>query len=105
MEARGIKIKVTEIPIPVAFAAAFEGERIRRDAVYAEFGSKRSKAWELVRMKELAEIEDHKIELIGPDIDELEPPVYLPLAVIVDVAGKNMELDFEPVLEEGFTTV
>ncbi|HAA37849.1 MAG TPA: CO dehydrogenase/CO-methylating acetyl-CoA synthase complex subunit beta, partial [Firmicutes bacterium] len=64
LEARGIKIKVTEIPIPVAFAAAFEGERIRRDAVYAEFGSKRSKAWELVRMKELAEIEDHKIELI-----------------------------------------
>ncbi|MDU9052280.1 MAG: CO dehydrogenase/CO-methylating acetyl-CoA synthase complex subunit beta, partial [Clostridioides difficile] len=29
LEARGIKIKVTEIPIPVSFAAAFEGERIR----------------------------------------------------------------------------
>jgi len=99
LDARNIKIKVTEIPIPVAFAAAFEGERIRKDVVYAEFGSKRSKAWELVRMRELDEVEDHKIELIGPDIDALEPPVYLPLAVIVDVAGKNMELDFEPVLE------
>ncbi|NTW71569.1 MAG: CO dehydrogenase/CO-methylating acetyl-CoA synthase complex subunit beta [Eubacteriaceae bacterium] len=99
LEARGIKIKVKELPIPVAFAAAFEGERIRKESVYAEFGSKRSKAWELVNMKSMDEVEDHKIEVIGPDIDSMDPPVYLPLAMIVDVAGKNMEADFEPVLE------
>jgi len=99
LEAREIKIKVKEIPIPVSFAAAFEGERIRKDNVYAEFGSKRSKAWELVKMRALDEVEDHKIELIGPDIDSVEPPVYLPLALLVEVAGKNMEEDFEPVLE------
>jgi len=99
LEAREIKIKIKEIPIPVSFAAAFEGERIRKNDVYAEFGSKRSKAWEIVKMRPPEEIEDHKIELIGPDIDALEPPVYLPLAIIVEVAGKNMEEDFEPVLE------
>ncbi|NLM46944.1 MAG: CO dehydrogenase/CO-methylating acetyl-CoA synthase complex subunit beta, partial [Firmicutes bacterium] len=99
LEARGIKIKIKEIPIPVSFAAAFEGERIRRDNIYAEFGSKRSKAWELVKMRPADEVEDHKIEVIGPDIDAGEPPVYLPLAVLVEVAGKNMEEDFEPVLE------
>ena len=99
LEAREIKIKIKEIPIPVSFAAAFDGERIRKNYVYAEFGSKRSKAWEIVKMRPPEEIEDHKIELIGPDIDALEPPVYLPLAIIVEVAGKNMEEDFEPVLE------
>ena len=100
LEARGIKIKVTELPIPVAFAAAFEGERIRKDDMYAEFGGGKTEAWELVVKRELSEIEDHKIEVIGPDIDKLEKiPGRLPLAVLVEVAGKNMQEDFEPVLE------
>ena len=99
LDARNIKIKIKELPIPVSYASAFEGERIRKDVLYAEFGSKRSKAWELVQMKDASEIEDHKIELIGPDIDSMDEPVYLPLAIIVDVAGKNMQEDFEPVLE------
>ena len=102
LEARGIKIKVTEIPIPVSFAAAFEGERIRKNDMYAEFGGNKTEAWELVRKRELSEVEDHKIEIIGKDIDELEAVngvVRLPLAVVVDIAGKNMQEDFEPVLE------
>ncbi|MFZ7132767.1 MAG: acetyl-CoA decarbonylase/synthase complex subunit alpha/beta [Eubacteriales bacterium] len=99
LEAREIKIKIKELPIPVCFAAAFEGERIRKESVYAEFGSKRSKTWELVKMRSSHEIEDHKIQLIGSDINEMDPPVYLPLAILIEVAGKNMEEDFEPVLE------
>ncbi|MTI69406.1 MAG: CO dehydrogenase/CO-methylating acetyl-CoA synthase complex subunit beta [Firmicutes bacterium] len=100
LEARNIKIKVTEIQIPVSFAAAFEGERIRKDDMYIEFGGNKTEAWELVTSKEPSEIEDHKIEVIGPDIDEVEgDPKRLPLAVVVEVAGRNMEDDFEPVLE------
>lgn len=100
LEARGIKIKITEIPIPVGFAPAFEGERVRKDDMFAEFGGGRTTAWELVRKRDLSEVEDHKIELIGPDIDTLGPDGgKLPLAIIVDVAGKNMQEDFEPVME------
>ncbi|MEW9121129.1 MAG: acetyl-CoA decarbonylase/synthase complex subunit alpha/beta [Thermotaleaceae bacterium] len=100
LEARGIKIKITELPIPVAFAAAFEGERIRKEDMLAEFGGSKTECWELLRKKELSEIEDHKIEIIGPDLDSVEGDIKrLPLAVIVDVAGKNMQEDFEPVLE------
>ncbi|GLI18677.1 acetyl-CoA decarbonylase [Tepidanaerobacter syntrophicus] len=100
LEARGIKIKITEIPIPVGFAPAFEGERVRKDEMFAEFGGGRTTAWELVRKRDLSEVEDHKIEVIGPDIDTLGPDGgKLPLAIIVDVAGKNMEEDFEPVME------
>ena len=101
LEARGIKIKITEIPIPVAFAAAFEGERIRKNDMFAEFGGNKTEAWELVIHKDAGEVEDHKIEVIGPNIDEIETDkvVRLPLAVIVKIAGKNMQADFEPVLE------
>ncbi|MCC0635946.1 MULTISPECIES: acetyl-CoA decarbonylase/synthase complex subunit alpha/beta [unclassified Clostridioides] len=104
LEARGIKIKVTEIPIPVSFAAAFEGERIRKSDMFAEFGGNKTEAWELVVKKEAAEVEDHKIEIIGPNIDEVEADgvLRLPLAVIVKIAGKNMQEDFEPVLERRF---
>lgn len=104
LEARRIKIKVTEIPIPVSFAAAFEGERIRKSDMFAEFGGNRTEAWELVVKKEATEVEDHKIEIIGPNIDEVDADgvLRLPLAVIVKIAGKNMQEDFEPVLERRF---
>ena len=51
LEARHIKIKITEIPIPVGFAASFEGERIRKAEMAYEFGGNRTPAWELVDRK------------------------------------------------------
>ena len=48
-------------------------------------------------MKELSEVEDHKIELIGPDIDEFEVGSKHSIAYVVEVAGKSMQADFEPV--------
>ncbi len=100
IEARGIKIKITEIPIPVSFAAAFEGEIIRRNDMYLEVDGSKMDSFELVSMKELGEVEDHKIEIIGPDFDELtEIPGKMAMAILVDVAGKTMQSDFEPVLE------
>lgn len=100
LEAREIKIKVTKIDVPVGVASAFEGERIRKGDMHTEFGGNKTKAFELVRMKELNEVEDHKIEVIGPDIDTADKiPYNMPLAVVVDVAGKAMQSDFEPVLE------
>lgn len=100
LEIRQIKIKITEIPIPVAFAAAFEGERIRKDAMFVEFGGGRTDSWELVAQRDVSEIEDHKITLIGDDIDIVTAvPGKMPLGVLVEVAGKNMSPDFEPVLE------
>lgn len=100
LEARKIKIKITEIPIPVAFAAAFEGERIRKNDMFAEFGGGKTEAWELVMSAEVGEVEDHKIEIIGPDIDIItETPGRMPLGMLIKVAGAKMEKDFEPVLE------
>lgn len=102
LEARGIKIKVTNIDIPVAFASAFEGEIIRRGDMQVEFDGSRVDCFELVQSKELSEVEDHKIEVIGPEIDEWEAGEKHSIGYVVEVAGKNMQSDFESVIERKF---
>ena len=99
LELRDIKIKVTELPIPVAFAAAFEGEIIRKADMHNEMWSSKNPTGELVVMKELSEVEDHKITVIGPDFDTAKD---LALATYVEVAGKKMQVDFESVIERKF---
>ncbi len=102
LEARNIKIKITKIDIPVAFASAFEGEIIRRGDMQVEFDGSRVDCVELVHAKDMSEIEDHKIEVIGPDLDEFEVGSKHSIAYVVEVAGKNMQADFEPVFERKF---
>ena len=99
LELRDIKIKTTELPIPVAFAAAFEGEIIRKSDMHNEFFSGKNPTAELVVMKDLAEVEDHKITIVGPDLDEAKD---LALVTYVEVAGKKMQVDFESVIERKF---
>ena len=102
LEARDIKIKITKIDIPIAFSSAFEGEIIRRGDMQVEFDGSRVDALELVRSKELSEIEDHKFTLIGPDLDSFEVGSKNAICFIADVAGKNMSSDFESVFERKF---
>ncbi len=102
IEARDVKIKVTDIDIPVAFASAFEGEIIRRGDMQVEFDGSRVDCFELVQTKEASEVEDHKIEVIGPELDEFEVGTKHSIGYIVEVAGRNMQADFEPVFERKF---
>ena len=129
LEARDIKIKITDIDIPVAFASAFEGEIIRRKDMQVEFDGSRVDCAELVHTCDASEVEDHKITVVGPEVDEMElgsknsdaseiedhkitvigPEVdemefgsKNSIAYVVKVAGKNMQPDFEPVIERKF---
>ena len=102
LEARGIKIKITKVDIPVAFASAFEGEIIRRKDMRVEFDGSRVDCVELVQTKEMNEVEDHKITVVGPEVDSFEPGSKHSLAYVVEVAGKKMQPDFEPVIERKF---
>ncbi len=99
LELRNIKIKHTELPIPVAFAAAFEGEIIRKSDMHNELYSGKNPTAELVVMRELSEVEDHKITITGPDLDAQKE---LALVTFVEVAGKKMQVDFESVIERKF---
>jgi acetyl-CoA synthase len=99
LEVRGCKIKITQVPIPVSYGPAFEGERIRRTDSHVEFGGNKTMAFEFVTSKELDEINDGEINIIGPDIDAVKEGDVLPLAIWVEVAGRKMQPDFEPILE------
>lgn len=99
MDLLGIRVTVTAIPIPMGCSPAFEGKSIRKEEMYVEFGGGRSPAFELLRMKDPSEVEDGKVTVVGPEIEELEEGAAVPLAILVDVAGKNFRKDFEPVLE------
>jgi acetyl-CoA synthase len=99
IEVRGLKVTVSEVPVPVPYGPAFEGERVRREELYFESGGGRSLACEWLRTKEMHEVKDGQIELIGPDLDEIPEGALRSLAVVVDVAGRKMKEDFEPILE------
>ncbi|MGE4298890.1 MAG: acetyl-CoA decarbonylase/synthase complex subunit alpha/beta [Desulfovibrionaceae bacterium] len=99
LEVRGCKIKITKVPIPVAYGSAFEGELIRKADVHAEFGGNKTTAFEFLTSVDMDDIADGAIEIIGPDVDAVPPGTALPLAIWVEVAGRKMQTDFEPILE------
>jgi acetyl-CoA synthase len=99
VEVRGLKATVSEIPIPTGFGAAFEGERIRKGMWYLECGGGFTPMVEWVTSKRMDEVEDGKVEVIGPEINDVPPESRLPFAITVQVAGREMQEDYEPILE------
>ena len=99
VEVRGLKVTVTEVPVPVAYGPAFEGERVRGEDIYLEWGGGRTHMVEWVTTKQMEEVEDGKIEVIGPEINDVETGSKLPMAIVVEVAGREMQDDYEPILE------
>lgn len=99
VEVRGLKVTVSEVPVPVSYGPAFEGERVRKDDLYLECGGGKTLAVEWATTKEMDEVQDGKIELFGADIADVEAGSRLPLAIVAEFAGRKMQEDFEPILE------
>jgi len=99
IEVRGVKVKITEVPIPVPYGSAFEGEVVRKADMRVEFGGRHSRAFEYLRMVPMEEVEDGKIEVIGPGFEDVPVGGAMDLGIVVEVAGRKMQEDFEPVLE------
>jgi acetyl-CoA synthase len=99
IEIRGVKIKMTEVPVPVPYGSAFEGEVVRKADMRVEFGGKYSRCFEYLRMAPLDEVVDGKIEVVGPGFEEVEDKGSMDMGIVVHVAGRQMQEDFEPVLE------
>lgn len=102
IEVRGLKVSVTKIDIPLSYGPAFEGERIRKDDLYMECGGGRTSAVEVLVSKEMDAIQDGLVTVQGPDIKDIKEGDKLPLAILVEVAGREMQSDFEPILERQF---
>ena len=99
IEVRGLKVTIAEVPVPVSYGPAFEGERIRKEEVYLECGGGRTPCVEWTTIAPMDQVEDGRVEVIGPDVKDVKPGTNLPLAVLVEVAGRKMQEDYEPILE------
>jgi len=99
VEVRGLKVQVTRVPIPVSYGPAFEGERVRGEDIYLEMGGGRTVAVEWTTSKRMDEVEDGRIDIIGKDVTDVKPGSRLHFAMVAEVAGRNFQEDFEPILE------
>ncbi len=99
IEVRGLKVQVSEVPIPVPYGPAFQGERVRKEETYVDLAGQKSPGFELATTRELSQVEDGKITVVGPDVDDVPAGTHLPFGVLVEVAGRKMQADFEPILE------
>jgi len=78
----------------------YEGEVVRKEDLWIEFGGpKVARKFELCRLKSPEQIEHEKVEIIGKDINEMEEGGSYTIAIIVDVAGEQLDEDALPVLE------
>ncbi|HEC24369.1 MAG TPA: CO dehydrogenase/CO-methylating acetyl-CoA synthase complex subunit beta [Chloroflexi bacterium] len=92
-------MQVVDVPVPVPYGSAFEGEVVRRADMRVEFGGKYSRCFEYLRMVPLDEVVDGKVEVVGPGFEDVEPQGHMDMGIVVEVAGRQMQEDFEPVLE------
>ena len=99
VEVRGLKVSVTEIDIPLAFGPAYEGERVRGADLHVQCGGGKTQCTELVKRAEMNEIEDGKVIVDGPDVTDLKEGETFPLGIFVQIAGREFQEDFEPIME------
>ncbi|MES0359638.1 MAG: CO dehydrogenase/CO-methylating acetyl-CoA synthase complex subunit beta, partial [Anaerolineales bacterium] len=99
IEVRGVKVKVSDVPVPVPYGSAFEGEVVRKADMRVEFGGKHSRCFEYLQMVPLDEVVDGKVEIIGPTFADIPDQGSMDIGIVAKVAGRQMQEDFEPVLE------
>ena len=86
--------------IPVDVGVIYEGERVRKAEMYVEFGGTEvPNKFELVKVRQIDRIEDGKINIVGPDIMDMSQGSSLPLGILIEVAGEQVEEDLEGVIE------
>jgi acetyl-CoA decarbonylase/synthase complex subunit beta len=86
--------------LPIDVGLVYEGERIRAKDMHAELGGPRvTTKWELVQVVPAKQIEHGKIQVIGPDLPEMEEGSTHPIGILVEIAGKKVEKDLEAVFE------
>ena len=96
---RGLKVTVSKVDIPCAFGPAYEGERIRKKELHAQMGGGKTQCTELLQMADLNSVEDGRVEVVGSDLPDINAGDTLPLGIYVQVAGREFQEDFEPILE------
>src|SRR5512144_2269684 len=84
IEVRGVKVRVANVPVPVPYGSAFEGEVVRKADMRIEFGGKHARCFEYLYMADLDSVVDGKIEIVGPGFQDIEPQGNMDLGIVVE---------------------
>lgn len=86
--------------IPVDVGVIYEGERVRKAELQVELGGPNIEyKYEITRAREMDQIEDEKIIIVGPDLKDIPEGSSIPFGICVEVAGEQIEEDLEGVIE------
>lgn len=86
--------------IPVDVGVVYEGERIRKPSMHVELGGPKVKLkFELMRVKPSEEVEDGKVTVIGPEVQDLKEGSSIPFGMYFEASGKELEEEMEGVME------
>ena len=83
--------------IPVEISPMYEGERIRAANMFVELAGPKSVGAELVLVSD--NVEDGKVEVIGPELKDMEEGKAYPFGLLMEVSGEKLEKDLEGVIE------
>ncbi|MEA3396684.1 MAG: CO dehydrogenase/CO-methylating acetyl-CoA synthase complex subunit beta, partial [Chloroflexota bacterium] len=97
IEERGLQIRIPLTELPVAYSPDFSGQVVRDEACGACLTGV-----ELTVTGE--DIVDGRVTIVGPDLDAAVQGEQ-PYAMLIEVSGRAMQSDFEPVLERQVETM
>lgn len=83
--------------IPVDVSPMYEGERIRSANMFVELAGPKSVGAELIQVEN--DVEDGKIEVVGPELSDMEEGGIYPFGVLVQIQGEKLEKELEGVIE------
>ncbi|MFH1788673.1 MAG: CO dehydrogenase/CO-methylating acetyl-CoA synthase complex subunit beta [Candidatus Altiarchaeota archaeon] len=84
----------------IEYGVVYEGERIRGPDTYVELGGPKVEyKAELVQAIPEKDVKDGEVKIIGKDIKDLPEGGTLPFGILIEVCGKEIEKDLEPVIE------
>ena len=85
---------------PVDIGIQYSGERIRTPETYVSLGGDDVPyKFELVQVKPIDKVEDGKMMVVGPDLQQMQEGGKYPIGILVEVAGAKVEKDQEGVIE------
>ncbi|MEG3224142.1 MAG: CO dehydrogenase/CO-methylating acetyl-CoA synthase complex subunit beta [Methanobacteriales archaeon Met13] len=83
--------------ITVDVSPMHEGERIRSANMFVELAGPKSIGAELVQVED--NVEDGKLEVIGPELQDMQEGDIHPLGIMIKIQGEKLERELEGVIE------
>lgn len=87
--------------LPIECSPRWASERVRKNDIWVELGGPKHdyKSFVMVEVVDLDEINPGRIEIVGPDLDEIDSGSSFPFGYYIKLAGEKLNKDYEGFFE------